>query len=91
MATSKKKRKKKPWKLGATSGHIKNLKQSIFVFRYLWSALKCVNFNLYAFVSFVYFLKPLSIIDVKFILDVLQLQIASIDGMMKYQHEGPLS
>jgi hypothetical protein len=27
---------KKPWKYGASSGHITNLKQSIFVFQYLW-------------------------------------------------------
>ncbi len=31
-----KKRKKKPRKSGISSGHIINLKQSIFVFRYLW-------------------------------------------------------
>jgi hypothetical protein len=29
-AASKKKRKKKPWKPGASSGHITNLKESIF-------------------------------------------------------------
>jgi hypothetical protein len=30
--------KKKPWTTGVSSGHITNLKQSIFVFRYLWSS-----------------------------------------------------
>ncbi len=28
--------KKKPWKVGASSLHTTNLKQSIFAFRYLW-------------------------------------------------------
>jgi hypothetical protein len=28
--------KKKPWKTGISSGHITNLKDSIFVFQYLW-------------------------------------------------------
>ncbi len=46
-----KKRKKKPWKPSPSSRYITNLKQSIFVFRYLWvcqtaksdlsSTLKC--------------------------------------------------
>jgi hypothetical protein len=31
-----KKKKKKPWKTGTSSGHITNLKQSILDFRYLW-------------------------------------------------------
>ncbi len=29
-------KKKKPWKVGASSRHTTNLKQSIFAFRYLW-------------------------------------------------------
>ncbi len=32
----RKKKKKKPWKTGASSGHLTNLKQSILDFRYLW-------------------------------------------------------
>ncbi len=40
MAAATKKNKIKeeayPWKAGASSGHIKNLKQSIFDFQYLW-------------------------------------------------------
>ncbi len=35
-------KEKKPWKTGASSGHITNIKQSIFVFRYLW-----FNYNEY--------------------------------------------
>jgi hypothetical protein len=37
-AATKKKRKEEayPWKAGASSGHITNLKQSILDFRYLW-------------------------------------------------------
>jgi hypothetical protein len=38
-ATKKEKKRKEeahPWKAGASSGHITNLKQSIVDFRYLW-------------------------------------------------------
>ena len=35
--------KKKPWKTGASSGHITNLKQSIFDFWYLWVELICLE------------------------------------------------
>ncbi len=32
----KKERKQKPWKTGISNAHITNLKQSIFVFQYVW-------------------------------------------------------
>ena len=39
MSTVKWPQQKKPWKTGASSGNITNLKQSIFVFQYLWASL----------------------------------------------------
>jgi hypothetical protein len=35
-AATKKEKKRIPWKAGASSGHITNLKQSILDFQYLW-------------------------------------------------------
>ena len=48
MAAETKKEKKRkeeayPWKAGASSGHITNLKQSILDFRNLWLAKSCFN------------------------------------------------
>ncbi len=44
-AATKKERKEEayPWKAGASSGHITNLKQSILDFRYLCSEYKVFN------------------------------------------------
>jgi len=57
MAAAKKKKKRKeevyPWKAGASSGHITNLKQSILDFRYLW--FYCILFliNILAILAYV--------------------------------------
>jgi hypothetical protein len=39
------KKRNLPWKTSASSGHIANLKQSIFVFRYVWSC-RTQNINI---------------------------------------------
>jgi len=36
-ASKNRRRKSHPWKTSVSSGHITNLKQSIFVFQYLWT------------------------------------------------------